>query len=96
MKVPRSTTGLVEISPELERWIQDQTWWIYVCAEPDGQHCASGTHPNILRHECAALDRWHKAMDARKSPDDPVDETGPVVVRFPVKYDPELMPEEWR
>lgn len=38
----------------------DVRWTIYVCAEEDGEHCQSGTHRNILRHQCAAIARFHR------------------------------------
>lgn len=65
--------------------IEGKRWTIYVCAEPDGKNCDSGTHPHILRHECAALQRWHEAMAARKSPDEPCAEPGPTVVMIEVE-----------
>lgn len=49
--------GLVELPPER---VRGRLWTIYICAEPDGQDCASGTHPNILTHKCAALKEWHE------------------------------------
>jgi hypothetical protein len=41
-----------------ERW-DNARWTIYVCAEPDGEKCDSGTHPNILAHRCVALQRFY-------------------------------------
>jgi hypothetical protein len=41
-----------------DRW-DNARWTIYVCAEPDGENCDSGTHPNILSHRCAAIKQFH-------------------------------------
>jgi hypothetical protein len=40
--------------------VKGKTWRIYVCAEPDGENCEKGTHPNILTHHCAAIKRFHE------------------------------------
>lgn len=42
-----------------KRW-KGARWTMWVCAEPDGEKCDSGTHPNILRHRCAAIGRFHE------------------------------------
>lgn len=48
--------------------IKGMRWTIYVCAEPDGENCASGTHPNILSHRCAAIHRFHESEGREPGP----------------------------
>lgn len=52
----------------LRERVKGARWTIYVCLEPDGEHCDSGTHPNVCRHSCAALKRWHESGGASPAP----------------------------
>lgn len=42
-----------------QRW-KGARWTMWVCAEADGEGCDPGTHPNILRHRCAAIEGFHE------------------------------------
>ena len=48
-----------EIRQRVVSRVSGRRWTIYVCAEPDGTNCASGTHPNILSHCCEAIRKFH-------------------------------------
>lgn len=60
-----SSEEVIEIVRER---VKGRVWTIYVCAEPDGQDCDSGTHPNILSHKCAAVRRFHETQGHASGP----------------------------
>lgn len=43
----------------ITRIAEHGAWTVYMCAEPDGEACDSGTHPNVLSHHCAAIGAFH-------------------------------------
>lgn len=48
--------------------IQGKTWTVFVCAEPDGEDCDSGTHPNVLNHKCDAMRNFHESEGVDPGP----------------------------
>lgn len=58
-----------EVTPEVRRRLEERhggsTWRIYVCAEPDGENCTSGTG-GIGHHECAAGNAARRGGDPPK------------------------------
>ena len=57
-----------EIPQEILQRVEGRTWTVFVCAEPDGEECDSGTHPNILSHKCEAVKRFHETGGAEQGP----------------------------
>lgn len=45
----------------LDNRTYDRRWTVWVCVEPDGNECVSGTHPAICAHKCKALARFHES-----------------------------------
>jgi hypothetical protein len=41
-----------------KRWMGAR-WTMWVCAEPDGEHCSSGTNRKLIAHHCAAARGLH-------------------------------------
>ena len=66
--LPSERLSEVEYLRIAQERCKGKRWTIYVCAEPDGENCVSGTHPNICRHECAALDRFHESEGREPGP----------------------------
>lgn len=80
----RITTHLGDWETRVRERIKDRRWTIYICAEPDGQDCDSGTHPNICSHRCQAIRLFHETR--RDNPDDESKWTpGPQIAEFEVE-----------
>lgn len=46
-----------------QRW-KGTRWTIWVCAEPDGEKCDSGTHRKLIGHRCLASRGLHQFREA--------------------------------